>query len=71
MPDELPDECCGKCRFWSPPTENQLAENAESDGECLRYPPTLVMTDAGLENWFPDTADFDWCGEYQPSEPVE
>lgn len=71
MPDELPERCCAKCGFWSPPTEEELAKDPNEMGECLRYPPTLVIVHGIPESWYPDVWGHEWCGEYEPSEPSE
>ena len=56
MPDELPDECCAKCRFlWDPATVNPW--------ECRRFPPVITHERYFV---FPDVDDDDWCGEFQP-----
>ena len=66
MSDELPDECCAKCRF----TEH-------IDGEeyvCRRYPPVACSdgySDDKTYSWVryykhPDVEKTDCCGEFQP-----
>lgn len=72
MAEELPDECCAKCRFWREPTEDEITKYGEGVlGECYRYPPTMLMVDGRAESWYPDTGDDEWCGEYQPDPPQE
>ena len=51
---------CNTCRYWQPPS------NPEEPGACHRFPPTLVVTDGGLEQEgaFPPAYPDDYCGEY-------
>lgn len=68
MNEELPEECCAKCRFYMEDEHGQLS--------CHRYPPTVTPAtirdmDDG-ERWievtydYPATNGYDWCGEFQP-----
>lgn len=62
MNEELPEECCDKCRFAF-----LLIENGDVT-RCKRYPPTRKPAE-GIENenWVqPLTMIDDWCGEFQP-----
>lgn len=72
MDDELPDECCAKCRFTT------LASGSDSEqGYCQRFPPSLLEIDTqsvdiemAIESshwWgFPVIEKDNWCGEFQP-----
>lgn len=66
MSEELPDECCAKCRFGFlfEPTSDDFS----TVFTCKRHPPQWrEADDADLDNWFqPLTYAYDWCGEFQP-----
>jgi hypothetical protein len=51
---------CEDCRWWIPVEE-------EMQGECHRYPPTLL----GQRGWdrSPETMPTDFCGEYEETPP--
>ena len=63
---------CQSCKFWDQ-TEVKIETGEDTQGECCRYPPTLL--DAALyqnEAWpdshsgfWPVTYNTDWCGEWQ------
>ena len=61
MTDELPDECCAKCRF-------------HFGFVCRRYPKVLfTVTETSnpvtLKHWAHPPVDArEWCGEFQPKE---
>jgi|688.fasta_scaffold836328_2 hypothetical protein len=74
LPDELPEECCAKCRF-------SLPFEMESLVFCRRFPPgsSMLVFDYDdnfsvatkkVEQTFPMIDDDDWCGEFQPRKPV-
>lgn len=59
-------DCCEHCRFF-----NAIAKDG---GQCLRYPPTVLMQAAMdgsgnvlWENAQPWVAKTDWCGEWKGS----
>jgi len=69
LPDELPDECCAKCRFFSSPDDNR--------SWCRRYPKSVFIIGeegdddyydpfSGQNWWWPTMYASDWCGEFQP-----
>lgn len=74
MPDELPEECCAKCRFAF--DMHLYPDDAEHrEGSCRRFPPKTVRPPRlEFEDWeqrkqlclYPLVAEFDWCGEFQP-----
>jgi len=62
MMDEMPDECCAKCRFL---------HSATNRGKCHRFPPVFDhTTNPSVPHdvrWtFPIVMLDDWCGEFQP-----
>ncbi len=51
------DQTCRQCRHW--------CENiSRAEGECRRYPPTLLYSSESLLSFWPVTAAGDWCGEF-------
>lgn len=63
---------CQTCRFWFPPSEQNIADNGDDAmGECHRYPPQMILVNEIVESWYPDTYHDEWCGEYQPDSPQE
>lgn len=63
---------CATCYFYD--SENR---EANSDGECRRYPPTVttwygMSGNFNAESWnkwgFPITRGYNWCGEYHKYE---
>lgn len=73
LPDELPEECCAKCRFYRRWGNNPMA--------CHRYPPVLTPGEISVHldddaAWcvetsteYPEPPESDWCGEFQPVKP--
>ena len=59
MAEELPVECCGKCRF------GYMPNNFEGDitVQCRRRSPVFSPN---MMDKFPTMCDFEWCGEFQP-----
>lgn len=60
-------ESCKNCRFWENP-----GPDAVGWGTCRRYPPIKLEFEefdeggtARVGQW-PDTSEFDWCGEHKP-----
>jgi hypothetical protein len=54
---------CGECRYWKP----HVAREDWPDGLCRRWPPNMIVTDAGEvveESRWPCTERNDWCGEF-------
>ena len=47
------DRRCENCRFYV-------------GWECRRYPPTPVAFGDYVGTYFPEVAETQWCGEYQP-----
>lgn len=80
----MAEPTCKTCRFWSRDTERDQDEFC-GVGDCRRYPPVLLQSPELLANepdddcddhrlrpaLFPETYDWDWCGEHQPSNHVE
>lgn len=82
--DELPDDCCAKCRF----AQHGMREKRNGYYHCRRYPPVIPVsveimphstngsynasTDCidgvGLTS-YPGVKSADWCGEFQRGEP--
>lgn len=53
------DACCENCVFY--------VKGSESNGVCRRYPPHPIISPEG--EWldcFPDSKDYEWCGEWKP-----
>lgn len=48
--------CCEVCTYWIP-DEGEYHANR---GVCHRYPPQVC----GASFRWPETASFDWCGEF-------
>ncbi len=47
-------------------TFDAYVPDLESDGECRRFPPSLVHATAGSANtWFPEVDGSHWCGEWR------
>jgi len=66
MAEELPEECCAKCRF---------ADDIDSEEYvCRRYPPIPASDEYAADKTYsfvryfthPDVEPSDWCGEFQP-----
>lgn len=58
---DLKVDGCENCRFW----REWSALN--EDGDCVRYPPIVVVTAEGdTITGCPETHYDFWCGEYQP-----
>jgi hypothetical protein len=56
---ELPRaERCETCRFWQ--------GHGDGTGNCRRYPPVVYEKDFEVQ-FFPNTKESWWCGEYQPA----
>lgn len=56
---------CGDCRFWRHSSSTPSAEY----GECRRNAPQATLHFSGANRtYWPETADSDWCGEFQPKE---
>lgn len=79
---ELPQECCAKCRFWDFIKKAGFTDPDELDDKwwwshCRRFPPVAPVANACF--WadgvpldspsYPLTQDDDWCGEFQPRQP--
>lgn len=68
---ELPRECCAKCRFAGPPLD---CDDPPVIAECRRFPPLFFSgfgqssgDDMSVDNWHrPTVMLYDWCGEFQP-----
>lgn len=79
---ELPQECCAKCRFARGESVDSVAFH------CHRYPPYFPASisvvpdirygrksihadanDGVSQALFPGVYDDDWCGEFQPRQP--
>lgn len=77
-----PVQCCGNCKFWwGKEDPNRYMEHLDGEywrsragdvnGECRRYPPTLVPehrmlgAEEFLETRHPECSALHWCGEYQ------
>lgn len=74
MPDELPEECCAKCRFWWDRARDSYGDSDGVFGEntfssCRRFPKSFIGGNNRLryDDWeHPVMIDVDWCGEFQP-----
>jgi hypothetical protein len=70
IPDDLLQECCSGCKFWSKSGEDAGDGHGNSAyGECRRYPPTdRTEGEDGDETVFlpPFTLADEWCGEFKP-----
>lgn len=71
MDDDLPEECCAKCRFSGRNEDFQdqpvlsFDDHTGWDGfYCRRYPPSRA-TETPPDN-YPSVRSRDWCGEFQP-----
>jgi len=49
---------CARCRYWTPVPD----EDGHNLGQCRRFPPSY-------EGWAMTFGD-DWCGEFEPSDPL-
>lgn len=56
---------CASCRFWFL-RHDRTNTPQPSMGECTRYPPVPVAVDGKVVTAFPDTEEFNGCGEHQP-----
>jgi|688.fasta_scaffold55407_7 hypothetical protein len=72
--EQLPEECCAKCRFW---WRNASDTYGEQDGvygdnrfaPCRRFPKVFTgeKKQFAYDDWdHPVMIDDDWCGEFQP-----
>src|SRR5690348_2730628 len=72
--NSAPSEACENCRFWE-------VDMFETDrvGNCRRYPPKFI-SDGELARsigedcsvftgFFPETASWEWCGEWRSTTP--
>lgn len=69
-PQELPDECCGRCKYFS-----------HRSAQCHRYPPQLMLFWSNPERpdgkscqWtctWPNTNAELYCGEFKTANPVK
>ena len=50
---------CKDCCFYVP------TSGVEPEGECHRYPPTILRMKGSIHTHFPYMEDSDWCGEFQ------
>lgn len=58
---------CITCRFWQPPSENDVQGEA-APGECHRNAPHPAMDVANYESvgaTWPKTLKSDWCGDHE------
>lgn len=85
---DYPVQCCGNCKFWwgnGDPNRYLNHDDAEYwcsgaggvNGQCRRYPPTLVPEhrtlgdgEEFLETRHPESNALHWCGEYQRRKPA-
>jgi hypothetical protein len=65
------DGCCETCLFWVLTSHAITDDGDVKEGDCRRYPPTVLDVDFDPEfnayhfQFNPSTsADF-WCGEYR------
>ena len=65
-------ERCETCRFWDSPRPDAVGY-----GTCRRFPPIKLMPEefaegghANVGEW-PDTASYDWCGEWRAKVELE
>ncbi len=56
---------CKTCVYFDPRT---MKNDDGTDGECLRYPPTVVSTGPFYEPkmFRPQVQSYDGCGEHSP-----
>jgi len=69
--NELPEECCGKCRFAMHPP--QQAKNAPGQIEmiiCLRYPPQVFPVGLVQNKFLPKGPPEIQTGRAQPTMAV-
>lgn len=69
--NDLPDECCAKCRFS---VLCAIPQDLPPVLTCKRYPPTYHRLDDDDDDeddpWHqPLVYGHDWCGEFQPRQP--
>ena len=62
-------ENCMNCRFWH--WEQDYDEDNESLGRCIRYPPTTVFDGVKIQDYWPDTLDIHWCGEWRKRDSID
>ena len=73
---DLPNECCGRCRFWFMYGQPQHVNlDRWTNGKCERYPPpprtgVEVIDVKGRQvlevmQERPTVSASDWCGEFQ------
>lgn len=56
-------ESCYECKYYS-------------RGDCHRHPPQVAIMSRNGEasqivTFYPEVGITDWCGEFQPAEPIE
>lgn len=56
---------CSDCR-WKEVIIAEDADGAEPAVECRRYPPTVMLHDGEAVVLWPQVAENEWCGEFQP-----
>jgi hypothetical protein len=54
------ERTCGNCRYW--------LDQENGCGFCRRYPPK--PDDKGINCYFPDTCEDEWCGEWADRDDI-
>jgi hypothetical protein len=75
---QMPEECCGKCRFWWREAADTYGDDDpifgdEDFSQCRRFPKQHDSASRGFQFeyepfYHPITLQSDWCGEFQPKE---
>ena len=62
--------CCKNCCFWHEFPGDTPDKDGLTAGDCLRYPPVVLMDEAGdISSEVPGTISNFWCGEYLERTP--
>lgn len=63
----MSSKTCKNCKhYFSEPKEDQRVQK----GKCHLMPPTLLVVEGKVKNYFPIVTEFDHCSEHDPKAEV-
>jgi hypothetical protein len=62
-----PNASCRDCLYWTFSRSIDCEREEDVQAVCRRYPPTRIVNDVELEEYWPVTMYDDWCGEWKTS----
>ncbi len=58
--------CCENCIFWDYHGKDKYDGDQRDHSDCRRFPPTHGVAESKFfVAKFPQTVEYDWCGEHQ------